>query len=147
MRIGVHPRDASAGSVPLGVQRISVVGLNAMMRAEEVPVAGQHAAAAGCGVVNSVLGGGGGDETAERLNRDLLSSGTLRLRIRGQRDGSRTCNQHRQEALLKHFSAPSYLRSERRFRRSPSLTHMAFQLACPTSPAFSAFLWLTSADA
>jgi len=82
VRISVHAEPVRGGDILLRVQRVSIVCFDAMVLAEEKPIAGKDAAAVRSLVVNSVLSSGI-DETAETLDRDVLSSGFVRLRISG----------------------------------------------------------------
>jgi len=75
------------------------------MLAEKETVARQHAGTVIGGVIDSVLGSCG-QETPERLDRNLLPSGFVGLRVRGQRDHSHTRHQNRHKSLPKPFCAP-----------------------------------------
>jgi hypothetical protein len=77
-----------------------------MVLAEEVTIAGAHAAALRCLVVDVVLSRLL-DEAADRLDGDLLLAGTFFLPVNRPCEKGGAGHQSREKALPKHLVAPT----------------------------------------
>src|SRR5260370_403421 len=107
MGIALHSQRSVAGAVALGVERIAAIGFNAVMIAEEVAIAAEHATAISDSILDAIARGAF-HEAAERLRRDFVLSWTFRLRERWQRREGDSCDPCDDRFLYKHLITPLF---------------------------------------
>src|ERR1700733_6072223 len=89
--VALDAQHSAGRAVALGVERIAVVGFNAVMSVEEIAITAQHTTAVS-GLVLYAVVGGAFHEATKRLDRDFILIRSFRLRKRRQRRGGDSYN-------------------------------------------------------